>query len=186
MISLTKLSLLFGVGKELYKQAVGKAVPLFMACGLFLFVLSTAAFAQAPSDVPLMKLEEVTDLLMSPGCNYTYTLTLCPSAEAAQMREIVKDRLRQGQSKEEILAYFEAVYGPKVLAQPAKRGFFSMAWWFPYFILADVFAVAAVVILLWRKRAREDEGAGGEDAGTALGEDEEAFFEEEVRRFKEE
>ena len=170
----------------MYKPAVSKAVPLFIACGLLLFVLSPA-FAQAPSDVPLMKLEEVTDLLMSPGCNYTYTLTLCPSAEAAQMREIVKDRLRQGQSKEEILAYFEAVYGPKVLAQPAKRGFFSMAWWFPYFILADVFAVAAVLILLWRKRAREDEeGAGGEDAGAVIEEDEEAFFEEEVRRFKEE
>ena len=47
-------------------------------------------------EITLMELEEVTDLIMSPGCDYIYTLTDCPSEEAKQMREIVRDKLPGG------------------------------------------------------------------------------------------
>jgi hypothetical protein len=142
----------------------------------------------AEEDIPLMKLEEVSDLIMSPGCNYLYTLTLCPSAEADQMRKIVKDKLRRGETKEEILAYFEGIYGPKVLARPAKRGFYSFAWWFPYFLIIDIFIVVAVLLYVWRMRARKQEAMGGgipAGSGQGFGGEEDELLEEEVRRFRE-
>ncbi len=148
-----------------------------------------AATESRHGELPLMKLEEVTDLIMSPGCKYVYTLTLCPSAEADQMREIVKDKLLAGESKDEILFYFKEIYGPRVLAQPAKEGFYFVAWWFPYFLLLDVFLVVGVILVIWRRRAASAAGGAGEAPQTDsiqqtpdIGD----IIEEEVTRFRNE
>jgi cytochrome c-type biogenesis protein CcmH/NrfF len=138
-------------------------------------------------DITLMELKAVTDLIMSPGCDYMYTLSNCPSADAEQMREIVKDRLVTGESREEILAYFEKVYGPKILAQPAKRGFYFVAWWFPYFITIDVFILVGVFLYLWRKRPSKNTEAPESIAvveKTDVDESIEVLLEEEVEKFR--
>lgn len=119
-------------------------------------VLLTTYETAFTEDLPLMKIQEVTDFIMSPGCSYTYTLTLCPSSEAAQMRELVKDKLLRGESKEQILAYFEQVYGPRILAQPAKKGFYFVAWWFPYFLFFDAIVLVGVILSIWRRRAMKN------------------------------
>ncbi len=149
------------------------------------FLLLYASLSSG-KEVSLMELEEVTDLIMSPGCNYIYTLTNCPSAEAEQMRELVKDRLAKGESKESILAYFEGVYGPRILAQPSKKGFYFVAWWFPYFLLLDVLALAGVFLVLWRRRSRRKAGTSGDDAVETSDKEMERFLEEELRRFNQE
>ncbi len=119
-------------------------------------VLLTTYETAFTKDLPLMKIQEVTDFIMSPGCSYTYTLTLCPSSEAAQMRELVKDKILRGESKEQILAYFEQVYGPRILAQPAKKGFYFVAWWFPYFLFFDAVVLVGVILFIWRRRAMKN------------------------------
>jgi cytochrome c-type biogenesis protein CcmH/NrfF len=124
-------------------------------------VLLTAPGTAFTEDIPLMKIVEVTDLIMSPGCKYIYTLTLCPSSEAAQMRELVKDKLLRGESKEQILSYFEQVYGPRILAQPAKKGFYFVAWWFPYFLLFDAIVLVGVILHIWRRRAMKNTDSTG-------------------------
>jgi hypothetical protein len=169
--------------KHTFKNISSLIIAMLALSTLLLF---SPSFAE--EDIPLMKLEEVTDLIMSPGCSYLYTLTLCPSAEADQMRKIVKDKLRRGETKEEILAYFEAIYGPKVLARPAKRGFYSFAWWFPYFLIIDVFIIVAVLLYVWRRRARKQEAMGegiAPGSGQGFGGEEDELLEEEVRRFRE-
>lgn len=128
-------------------------------------------------DVSRMELEKVTDLIMSPGCDYVYTLTNCPSAQAQQMKELIKDRLAKGESGESILAYFEDVYGPKVLAQPSKKGFYFVAWWFPYFLLFDLFLIAGVFLILWRRKSGRKETVQ-DDINPEL----ETLLEDEVRR----
>ncbi len=133
-----------------------------------------------------MELEEVTDLIMSPGCNYIYTLTNCPSAEAAQMREIVKDKLQRGESKEQILSYFEEVYGPRVLAQPKKKGFYFVAWWFPYFLIIDIFVLIGIILFLWQKKGRRRSAVASDStAPVAEDKDAERLLEEELKRFRE-
>jgi hypothetical protein len=159
-------------------------VKLILAMTLLLLMVYGTAFA---GDLPLMKIQEVTDLIMSPGCDYMYTLSLCPSAEAAQMKEMVKDKLLQGESKEQILAYFEQVYGPRVLAQPAKKGFYFVAWWFPYFLLADAFVLVGVILYIWRRRARNRDDAEAEDTEgqNAIDGEIDTILEAEVRKVKE-
>jgi cytochrome c-type biogenesis protein CcmH len=132
---------------------------------IFIFVLHYGSVAYS-KEITLMELEAVSDFIMSPGCDYMYTLTNCPSAEAEQMKEIVKDRLSNGESRDEILAYFEKVYGPKILAQPAKKGFYFIAWWFPYFLLFDVFVLIGIVLFIWRKKYRTDSVKSNDSIGS--------------------
>jgi hypothetical protein len=137
-------------------------------------------------DISLMQLEEVSDLIMSPGCNYVYTLSFCPSAEAEQMRELVKDKIAAGETTDEILDYFAEIYGPKVLAQPAKSGFYFAAWWFPFFLIFDVILLVAVMLIIWRKKsglpedAPDHAGSGAEPPDQELTE----LLEKEVRQFR--
>ncbi len=146
----------------------------------FLFV--DASYSE---EIPLMKIQEVTDFLMSPGCDYMYTLTFCPSSEGAQLRELVKDKLMRNESKEQILTYFEQVYGPRILAQPAKRGFYFVAWWFPYFLLLDAFIIVGAILYIWRRRAKQEtETAGAVSSKIDVELDEK--LEAEVRKIREE
>jgi cytochrome c-type biogenesis protein CcmH/NrfF len=160
--------------------------------GALLFI-SLISFAQATvseqsEQVTLMQLEEVSDLIMSPGCGYKYTLSYCPSAEADQMRELVKDKISAGESTEQILDYFAGVYGPKVMAQPAKKGFYFVAWWFPYFLLFDIFLLVGVVLFVWRKKTGPENKIVAADNGESetLRKDMEDLLEKEVREFRKE
>ncbi len=150
---------------------------IFLLLPLLLFLGSNTASGR---EISLMELEEVTNLIMSPGCDYIYTLSNCPSAAAEQMRELVKDRLVKGESKEFILAYFEKVYGPRILAQPSKRGFYFVAWWFPYFLLLDIFILAGVFLFLWHRKSRKKDALSDN-----MSPEIETLLEDEVRRFKE-
>lgn len=139
------------------------------------------------AELPLMKIQEVTDLIMSPGCDYMYTLSLCPSAEADQMKKMVKDKLLQGESKEQILAYFEQVYGPRILAQPAKNGFYFVAWWFPYFLLFDAFVIVGIILFIWRRRSRNIEDSENMilEKNSPIDAEIDSMLEEEIQRAKE-
>jgi cytochrome c-type biogenesis protein CcmH len=164
-------------------MVIRKRNPMRLIITLFLImpVINGTAFAD---DIPLMKLQEVTDLIMSPGCDYIYTLSLCPSSEAAQMKEMVKDKLAQGESKEQILAYFERVYGPRVLARPAKRGFYFVAWWFPYFLMADAFVIVGVILYVWRRRSRKRDNTAPRGDDTVVDRELDSILESEVRKAK--
>jgi len=154
--------------------------------GILLFTLSLITPQVEAKEVTLMDVEKVTDLLMSPGCNYMYTLTNCPSAEAAQMREIVKDKLKKGETPQQILKYFEQIYGPRVLAQPKKKGFYFIAWWFPYFLIIDIFLLVAILLYVWQKKGKQ---ASSESQTVNYSDDSskeiDLIIEEEIRRFEE-
>ncbi|MDH4224561.1 MAG: cytochrome c-type biogenesis protein CcmH [Deltaproteobacteria bacterium] len=66
----------------------------------------------------------------------------CPTCQAlsvkdsealfsAQMRDKVRSMVREGQSQEEILAYFESRYGEFILRSPKKQGVGLLVWWLP-------------------------------------------------------
>ncbi|MDR7535845.1 MAG: cytochrome c-type biogenesis protein CcmH [Armatimonadota bacterium] len=62
---------------------------------------------------------------------------------ARQMRAIIRARLTQGQSREEIIAYFVAQFGQGVLAAPPARGSGVLLWVFP------AVAAAAGAVIVW-------------------------------------
>src|SRR5574341_547112 len=59
-----------------------------------------------------------------------------PSELAKEMRNLVRDLVLQGKTREEIQAYFVSRYGEFVLLAPPKRGFNLLVWVLPFVALA--------------------------------------------------
>ncbi len=54
---------------------------------------------------------------------------------AQQMREVIRERVAQGQSDEEIRAYFLSRYGDYILMEPRKTGLNWLIWAGPFLML---------------------------------------------------
>jgi cytochrome c-type biogenesis protein CcmH len=80
----------------------------------------------------------------------------CTSAHAEQWRELIRQKLTQGESKEQIVRYFVDIGGEGILAAPPKRGFALTAWLLPAFVLLNGAGLILVLTLRWaRERSVE-------------------------------
>lgn len=86
--------------------------------------------------------------LQCPVCE-SLSVADSPSQLAGQMRDLIRERLAAGDSREQILAYFADRYGDSVLLSPPKSGFTIVVWIAPYLGVA-----AALAFLVWAVRRR--------------------------------
>jgi cytochrome c-type biogenesis protein CcmH len=75
-----------------------------------------------------------------------------PSETAHQMREIIRERLRAGETPEQIRAYFVEKYGLWILLAPPRQGFNLLVWVAPFAALLGGLVVVAVVLRRWTRR----------------------------------
>ncbi len=75
---------------------------------------------------------------------------------ARQMRQIVRDKLAQGESPNDIRAYMVERYGDSVLWRPPLRPATVLLWAGPFLVLA----AGAAGVALWYRRQRR-RGLGG-------------------------
>ena len=104
------------------------------------------------------KASEINDLIMCPLCA-GQTIGQSNSETSRQMRDLVLKRLRLGESKEEILQYFESRYGERILAKPNKKGFNLILWFFPFLLIALATIVIYFLIRRWSARVPATPGA---------------------------
>ncbi|MCI0453939.1 MAG: cytochrome c-type biogenesis protein CcmH [Candidatus Dadabacteria bacterium] len=98
------------------------------------------------------KVREISYLLMCPVCQ-GQTVAESNSELATQMRTIVRKKLEEGKSKEEIIAYFVARYGETILGAPPARGANWLLWALP--ALALVFGGAGVALFLRKSKSEK-------------------------------
>ncbi len=94
-----------------------------------------------------------------------------PSEMARQMRDLVRQRLAQGESPEAVKAYFVSRYGEWVLLTPPAHGVTLLVWVLPLAILAGGLATAVVVLRGWSRRgaaAPVPDDAPGDEALAAV------------------
>ena len=72
-------------------------------------------------------LYDISDELMCPVCQ-GQTVAESNSKLAISMREVIKSKLKNGESKEQILSYFVKQYGDNILAKPPLKGFNMLLW----------------------------------------------------------
>jgi cytochrome c-type biogenesis protein CcmH len=78
-----------------------------------------------------------------------------PSETANQMRAIIRQRLADGETPEQVVAYFVDKYGLWILLAPPRQGFNLLVWIAPFAGLAVGLAVVGAVILrAVRRRAQ--------------------------------
>ena len=80
------------------------------------------------------QVREISYLLMCPVCQ-GQTVEESNSPLANDMRSIIRKKLQQGESKEEIIAYFVDRYGETILGAPPARGTNWVLWLLPAFAL---------------------------------------------------
>jgi cytochrome c-type biogenesis protein CcmH len=91
---------------------------------------------------------------MSPACPGR-TLINCTSGQSEQLRELIRQKIAQGESKSAIIRYFVDMHGEEILASPPKKGFALAAWLLPLFVLLNGAGLIIVLTCRWtRHRAR--------------------------------
>jgi cytochrome c-type biogenesis protein CcmH len=88
-------------------------------------VLVAAANAQDPSPTrsPVTddEVNAIAKQMYCPVCENT-PLDVCPTKACADWRELIRDKLAEGWSDQQIRAYFVERFGDRVLASPPARG----------------------------------------------------------------
>lgn len=122
-----------------------------------------------PTDISEAEIQE--DLAQSIDRNIM--CPVCPSETidesqvpiAKQMRDIVREKLSLGETKEEILDYFSQRYGEAILAKPTTKGFNLIVWIIPPIIVA-IGMVLVVVVVRSMRRVSSDLGQLSYNEGT--------------------
>ena len=138
---------------------------IFLVCLLFMiFVLSLAGgsvYAQetGSSNEPGQtkgydeaEAISIDRMLMCPVCP-AETIDQAQVEVSRQMRQIVREMLSQGSSRDEILDFFVANYGPDIVGAPPKSGFNLLAWVVPPTAIVAMLAVGLLVIRSMTGRA---------------------------------
>ena len=129
-------------------RLIGLPLPLkFLAIFILPLVALLAVYTPAVAQTPPLLYDEaeaqaIDRMLMCPVCP-AENIDQARVEVARQMRQVVRERLAAGATRQEILDYFVDRYGASVLAQPPKSGFNLIAWVFPPAL------VAAALGALW-------------------------------------
>ena len=137
---------------------IGRAMfaRLLLPASLLALVAAFAACA-AESNVSSQRDLEVE----AQGIDQSLMCPICPSETidqsqteiADQMRRTVRERLAQGDSRDEVLRFFVDRYGEEILAAPPKSGFNLLAWLVPPLALLVGGGALALVVRAMRRDA---------------------------------
>jgi len=112
--------------------------------------------------------QRIDSMLMCPVCP-AETIDQAQVPIAKQMRQLVRDKLSEGEGRDQILDYFAGVYGNDILAAPGKSGVNLVAWTVP--IAGMLAALAAVFFVLRAMSARPSGETAGGSGGPLPAED---------------
>ena len=102
---------------------------LVLALAMLIMIGVGVVLAQAPTPSD-NDVNAVARELYCPVCE-NIPLDVCPTTACAQWRELIRLKLAQGQSKEQIKQYFVTQYGDRVLAEPPRSGLNWLAYGIP-------------------------------------------------------
>ena len=102
----------------------------------------------ALADTPAPTQREIEESLTC-QCGCGLTVHACNHIQCGSGEPIKKEiaeRLARGESKDQILAAFQAKFGEKVLSSPTMQGFNRLAWIMPFAVVLTAGFVLALVI----------------------------------------
>jgi cytochrome c-type biogenesis protein CcmH len=113
-----------------------KIVSLFLLIFIFSLIAAVPASAQSPNPTPSDdEVNAIARDLYCPVCENT-PLDVCPTQACIQWRDLIRLKLAEGQSEDEIKQYFVEHYGARVLSAPPFDGFYALIYIVPPIILA--------------------------------------------------
>jgi cytochrome c-type biogenesis protein CcmH len=128
---------------------------------LVLFIVASGAFGGAPAHGATLddRVYAVARQLFCPVCQ-GQTVAESGAAVAREMRAIIRQKLVEGETPDQILSYFVGQFGEQVLAEPPRHGFSLLLYLGPAAALLAGLCIAAAVIRRWTRRAAPAAAAG--------------------------
>jgi cytochrome c-type biogenesis protein CcmH len=126
---------------------LGVAIAAFLLCWV------APVGAASPAEIE----ERVRDIASELRCVVCQNLSVAdsPSDLAKEMRNLVREQVRQGKGRDEIQAYFVSRYGEFVLLSPPKRGFNLLVWGLPFLAIAAGVCGVYMVTRRWATPSAE-------------------------------
>lgn len=157
---------------------------------LSLFSVGSVAAQDDGGDVSDDEVNAIARELFCPVCENT-PLDVCETQACKQWRELIRLKLSEGWTEDEIKDYFVANYGARVLDEPPLKGFYWLAYLVPPVIILVGVVVLFRAFRQWQRGDDEDEedadiagaspGSASETSDPAK-DDYLARFEEELRK----
>ena len=131
-------------------------VPSVTTAVLLVIIFVALAWICAPVSADETAWQDIAGELMSPACPGR-TLLNCTSEHAGQWQELIRQKVAQGVSRDEIMKYFVDMGGEEVLASPPKRGFSLAVWLLPAFAIVNGAGLIMLLTTRWAKHVRSNQ-----------------------------
>ena len=119
------------------------------ACAQDLESRSPSSTAATTADSALeARTTAVASTLRCPVCQGE-SIQDSPSELARQMRAVVRDRLRAGETPEQVKAYFASKYGEWILLEPRMTGLNILLYVLPVVLVVGGIAIVAILVRRW-------------------------------------
>lgn len=118
---------------------------------IFMVLGTVLSFAQAQVQLE-QQVFKIAGELRCPICR-SESASDSSSASSTEFRNIIRERLQQGQSETQILGFFQGKYGDWILMDPPRRGLYLWVWGLP--LVAGVLGLGTFgyFVARWRKNA---------------------------------
>lgn len=125
---------------------------LFITTLASLFVVS-AVFAQdgQPGNPTDNDVNRVAKQLYCPVCPNT-PLDVCETQACQDWRAQIRDQLAAGWTDQQVIDYFVAQYGERVLGEPQRKGFTSLVWFLPLIGVLLGLGIVYEILRNWQKQ----------------------------------
>jgi cytochrome c-type biogenesis protein CcmH len=127
----------------------------FITSILILVALIPGSAAAQGSDPTDDDVNAIAKQLYCPVCE-NIPLDACGTTACEQWRGIIRDRLSEGWTEDQIKAYFVDQYGDRVLAEPPRRGFNWVVYIVPLLIFVGGIILLYFAFQRWRTAEPEE------------------------------
>lgn len=124
---------------------------IVLLAGVFASLLIVSVVAAQGGTVTDDQVNAVAKRLNCPVCE-NVPLDVCETQACVQWRDLIRQKLVAGEKPEQIINYFQATYGDRVLQAPPRQGFTGLVWILPFIGL--VAGVAILITVLRRMTAQ--------------------------------
>lgn len=155
-----------------------------LALGWALWMAALPAAALTPEEVE-QRVMTITDALRCPTCQ-AISVKDSEASFSTEIRDKVRRMVEEGQTDDQIKAYFVDRYGEWILRAPLKRGLGLVVWTLP--VVAVVGAGGAIAWSILRRRRNRAERSGGAPAvaASALTPEQRERIQADLKRYEEE
>ena len=116
-------------------------------------LFTTPARAQSRADSSLeARTSAIAAMLRCPVCQGE-SIQESPSELAQQMRAVVRDKLKAGESPEQIKSYFVSRYGEWILLEPKMTGFNVIIYVLPVLLIIGGLVFVVFLVRRWTRTA---------------------------------